>query len=412
MRVVVVGAGIVGLAIAHGLIDEGHEVAILDKGEPGGATSRGNAACIAHTDIMPMATPGLIWKVAGWLLDPLGPLAIRPAHLPALAPFLVRFALAGMPGAVERSVQGLVPLQALSMPAWQRRLGALGLEAELNHKGFLYVFDDVRAYAAATPVHRRQRDLGITVEALESPAAIKALEPALADRFVRAVNYPAVAHVSDPFALSSKLAAALRQRGGRLAEAEVARVTIAADGAPTVHQRDGMRIEADAIVIAAGVWSRVIAAGLGDRIPLETERGYNATMTAPGVSVDRPILFEGHGFVVSPLSVGLRVGGAVELASVEAAPNWRRVEALLAKAKTFLPGLAEGGRQDWMGCRPALPDSLPVISHATASRRVIYAFGHGHHGLTQAAATAEQVAAMIAGRTPPLEPTAYRAQRF
>jgi D-amino-acid dehydrogenase len=409
-NVAVIGAGIVGIATAHALIDEGHSVLLIDKGQPGAATSRGNAGAIAHTDIVPLASPDLIGKVAGYLLDPLGPLAIRPGYLPKLLPWLARFLLASSPGRIERSIRGIVPLQALSMAAWDRRLAALDLKGELNHQGFLYCFDNASEFEKAKKVYDRQRELGIEVQLFDRDGTL-GLEPELADTFVGSALFPAVAHVNDPFALSQKLTASLRQRGAAVIERDVMGVGLDGDN-PWIASTDGTVLQADRVVIAIGAWSKQLAKGLGDHVPLETERGYNATMTDPGVTFKRPVLFDGHGFVISPLTTGLRVGGAVELASFDAAPNWARLEALLKKARSFVPGLKQDGRSDWMGCRPSLPDSLPVISRSRATPRVLYAFGHAHHGLTQAAATAELIAAMIAGRETAIDVAPYSAQRF
>jgi D-amino-acid dehydrogenase len=412
MRIVIVGAGIVGLTTAHALLDQGHEVILIDKGKPSAAASRGNAGWIAHTDILPLASPKVIWQMARWLLDPLGPLTIRPAYLPRLAPWLVRFLLASRPAEVERSIRAIIPLQALALPAWERLLGRLGLEPELNRRGVLYAFDAIEPFEAAMPVHRRQQELGIPLELLDG-CAIRALEPALSDRLVRAAYYPTVVHVDDPYELGQKLAAAVRQRGGRIQQARVVGVPLAqGDEKPIIVVEGGMTLAADVAVIAAGVWSKALAATLGDAVPLDTERGYNATMAEPGVSLTRPVLFERHGFIVSPFKAGLRIGGAVELASMDAKPNWKRVEALLSKARLFVPALKDGGCSYWMGCRPSLPDSLPVISRSRASPRVIYAFGHGHHGLTQAAATADLVASLVAGRTPAIDLEPYSVARF
>jgi D-amino-acid dehydrogenase len=413
MRIVIVGAGIVGLATAHALLDQGHEVILVDKGKPSAATSRGNAGWIAHTDILPLASPRVVRQMARWLLDPLGPLTIRPAYLPRLAPWLFRFLLASRPADVERSIQAIIPLQALALPAWERLLSTLGLEAELNRHGVLYAFDNAEVFDAAMPVHRRQQELGIPLELLLDGPAIRALEPALSGRIVRAVYYPTVAHVSDPYELGQKLAAAVRQRGGRLERAVVVGVPLAhGDEKPIVVLDGGKTLAADVAVIAAGAWSRPLAATLGDAVPLDAERGYNATITEPGVSLTRPVLIERHGFVLSPLKAGLRIGGAVELASTDAKPNWKRAEALFARARQFVPALKDGGRSYWMGCRPSLPDSLPVISRSRASPHVIYAFGHGHHGLTQAAATANLVAALVGGRPPPIDLKPYSVARF
>ena len=166
------------------------------------------------------------------------------------------------------------------------------------------------------------------------------------------------------------------------------------------------------VVIAAGAWSHRLARTLGERIPLETERGYNTTLPLGAFDLKRQLTFGGHGFVVTPLSSGVRVGGAVEFAGLDAPPNFARANALLAVAKRFLPGLDTDGGTQWMGFRPSLPDSLPAIGPSAADARIVYAFGHGHLGLTQSAATARLVADIVAGRPPPLDLHPFSPQRF
>ncbi|HZX82308.1 MAG TPA: FAD-binding oxidoreductase, partial [Reyranella sp.] len=159
-------------------------------------------------------------------------------------------------------------------------------------------------------------------------------------------------------------------------------------------------------------WSRPLALGLGDAIPLETERGYNTTLPPGAFDLKRQLTFGGHGFVVTPLSTGIRVGGAVELGGLTRPPNFKRSDAMLTKASAFLPGLKTEGGTQWMGFRPSLPDTLPVIGRSTASTRVLYAFGHGHSGLTQSAATGRLIADLIAGRAPSISIDPFRPDRF
>jgi D-amino-acid dehydrogenase len=175
---------------------------------------------------------------------------------------------------------------------------------------------------------------------------------------------------------------------------------------------NGKSLSADKVVIAAGAFSHRIAASLGERIPLETERGYNTTLPPGAFDLRCQMTFGGHGFVISRLSSGIRVGGAVELGGLSLPPNYKRSEAMLRKAKAFLPDLKTGGGTQWMGFRPSLPDSLPAIGRSKASPRVIHAFGHGHLGLTQSAGTARLVADLLTDQTPPVDLTPFSPQRF
>ena len=410
MHIIIVGAGIVGLATTHKLLDQGHQVTLIDRGEMT-AAYRGNAGIIAHADILPLASPRMILQAARWLVDPLGPFALRPAYVPRLTPWLARFLLASLPGRVERSTQGIIPLQAMALPAWEQLLAKLGLRSEFNYQGLLYVYEDIANFERCKATYQRQHELSIPLELIDG-TVLRAMEPALSERFQRAAFFPDVAHVNDPYVLATKLAAAATERGAAIEEANVSGLAIANGDEPVVVLEGGRSLPADRVVIAAGAWSKPLAAFLGDSVPLDTERGYNATIPSPNVVINRPMLVEEHGFAITPLKTGLRIGGAVELASTAAAPNWMRVEALVAKARGFIPELADVGRIDWMGCRPSLPDSLPVISLSRWSPKVVYAFGHAHHGLTQSAATAELVGALISGEKPPIDLKPYSAQRF
>ena len=175
---------------------------------------------------------------------------------------------------------------------------------------------------------------------------------------------------------------------------------------------DGRVLRARNVVICAGAWSHLLARQTGDAVPLETERGYNTTLPKAAFDVKRQLIFSRHGFVITPLATGLRVGGAVELGGLKLPPNFARAKAMLEKARQFLPGLDPSGGREWMGYRPSLPDSLPVIGKATRAPGVLYAFGHGHLGLTQAAATGRIVRDLVLGQTPAIDLTPFSPQRF
>ncbi len=171
-------------------------------------------------------------------------------------------------------------------------------------------------------------------------------------------------------------------------------------------------VPADAVVLAAGAWSAGLAARLGDRVPLESERGYHMHLPGPGVAPARPVVKGEHSFAATPMETGLRLAGTVEFAGLEAPPDFRRAERLLVHARAMFPGLAAEGARPWLGHRPSLPDSRPVIDRAGREPSVFYAFGHAHTGLTGAPATAEAVAALVAGRPAPFDLSPFRLSRF
>lgn len=200
-------------------------------------------------------------------------------------------------------------------------------------------------------------------------------------------------------------------RGATFRKAEVRALRPQADGV-TIEFTDGTKLTAAKVVVAGGAWSRDLTAPLGDLIPLDTERGYNTTLPPGSFDLRRQLVFGGHGFVVTPLSTGVRVGGAVELGGLKLPPNFARADAMLKKAAMFMPGLKTSGGKQWMGFRPSLPNSLPAIGRSRPSPHIIYAFGHGHLGLTQSAATGKLVAELVTGAPPSIDITPFSPQRF
>lgn len=410
MRVVVVGAGIVGVAIAHELLDRGHTVELIDRGSPEPGASAGNAGWIAHLDVLPLASPKAWAHMPRWMVDPLGPLTIAPAHLPKLVPWLLRFVAASRPARIAAATTAIRALNARSLPAWERRLDGLGLADRLRRRGILSVWTDARDHAAAAGLHARQREMGIAVERLDGDG-VRDLEPAFGREVVGGAFYPDGVHVGDPATFTAVLRDAALARGARLRRAAVRTIAVREAGVSALLD-DGGVVPGDRLVVAGGAWSKPLAAAVGDRVPLDTERGYNVTVAAGALGLSRPVMYEGNGFVTTPLDCGDRIGGAVEFAGLEAPPNWARVDAMLGRLKRFLPDVRVPEGVRWMGFRPSIPDSLPVIGRASGDPRVVHAFGHGHYGLTQAAATAEIVAALVDDRAPPLDPAPWSPARF
>jgi D-amino-acid dehydrogenase len=409
--VLVIGAGSVGIAIALRLQQEGRQVTVIDRTGVAAEASRGNAGALAFTDIMPLASPGILRKAPRWLLDPLGPLSIAPAYLPRIAPWLFHFWRASFPERVKASAAAQAALMDLSITETDAMLAAAGASDMLRSDGVLHLYESEAELTASQASWQARAEHGIAFTHLHGLQAIAELQPGLSPTLVAATFLPAWKTVTDPLLLTLALACRFVALGGRLRRAEALALEPAAGGV-VVPLVGAQRMAAQRVVVAAGAWSHRLARTLGERIPLETERGYNTTLPVKAFDLKRQLTFGGHGFVVTPLSCGVRVGGAVELAGLDAPPNFQRSEALLAKAKRFMPALATEGGTQWMGFRPSLPDTLPAIGPAARDARVTYAFGHGHLGLTQAAATARLVADLMAGRRSALDLSPFRPQRF
>ncbi len=407
--ILVIGAGAVGVTTALLLQREGHSVTLLDRKGVGSEASGGNAGALAFTDIEPLASPGIIKKAPGWLIDPEGPLALDPFYAPRMAGWLFRFWRSSRPDRFEAGAAALADLMRVSRSAFEHTVDLTRAEHLVRRDGHLQLYDTLASFEASQGVWDRRARAGIDFEVLSGVAAIAKRQPGVSERFEIGVFSPGWMSLVDPKIWVGHLFEAFREAGGTF---EVGTVTSIFPAKDRVRASGDKTRWADKVVLAAGAWSHRVANTLGDRIPLETERGYNTTLPAAGVELRTFLTFADHGFVISQIGNGLRVGGAVELAGLERAPNPKRWKALMEKACTFLSGLNPDGGTQWMGFRPSLPDSLPVIGPSPRVQEVVYAFGHGHLGMTQSAGTARLVTDMIAGRQPEIDLSPFRADRF
>lgn len=409
-EVAVIGAGIIGLSVAWALRREGRQVILLDPTGISEMTSKGNASAIAVSDILPLASPGILRKAPRWFFDPLGPLSIPITYLPRLLPWLWRFWLASFPARFKASIAAQAALMALSDKAWQELIGEMELESEVRQNGALYLYESEREFRYNLSSWALRDEFSISYDHVES-GELRALEPTLSPRFTRATRVPQWFYFSDPYIVSQKIADNLMANGVAFRQEKVLSIA-PGESSNELRLEDGASIQTKWVVIASGAWSNELTRPLGDNLPLETERGYNTTIPNPGIEISHELIFSNHGFVATQLDTGLRIGGADELAGLKRAPNFARSKAMVTTAKAFLPGLKSEGGVEWMGHRPSFPDSLPVISPASGHPQILYAFGHGHLGLTQAAATGQIIAAILADRAQPIDLSPFSATRF
>ncbi|NVK73807.1 MAG: FAD-dependent oxidoreductase [Oceanospirillaceae bacterium] len=408
--VIVIGAGIIGISIALKLQSEGRQVLVLDKKGVAAETSSGNAGAFAFADVIPLATPGIMRKAPNWLIDPLGPLSLRPKYALKILPWLLRFWRASWQDKYQAALAAQASLMTLSKAALERQIDAVDGEAMIRREGQLQLYEGRDEFNASLASWQTRQQHGVLYEFLLTPEAIAKIQPGIDPRFTHAAYTPEWKNVCDPAQWTQHLANEFEKRGGKIAIASIHALELKND---SVHLKsDAVDYEANQVVLAAGAWSKKLAKSVGDSLPLDTERGYNTTLPAGPFHLKTHITFSNHGFVVTKVGNGVRIGGAVELGGLNLPPNYQRAEVLLNKATSFLPGLNVAGGKQWMGFRPSMPDSLPVISYSSRSKRVIYAFGHGHLGLTQSAGTAELVASLANDQTPDIDLTPFSAARF
>jgi D-amino-acid dehydrogenase len=413
-RVGVIGAGIVGVTTASFLLRKGHDVLLLDPAGPGEGTSFGNAGCFNGSSVVPMAMPGMIRNLPNWLSDPLGPLSVRLSYLPSVAPWLIRFLSAGTPQRVAdqaRALRGLLREGIETMAPLARDAGASDLIRRVGH---LYVYRTLAGWQNDHRAWKLRADNGIAWDEFDGDQ-LRQLDPNLSRDYVKGVLVRENGHTINPHRLVVSLAAAFERDGGRIWRKRVVGFEVA-DGRLKALRCEDAEIPVAAAVVAAGIWSKPLAAQLGDRVPLESERGYHLMIRDPEVLPRIPVADADGKFVATPMEFGLRLAGTVEFAGLTAPPNWRRATVLLTQARRMYPALrgdyAEHRLSTWMGHRPSLPDSLPVIGTSHKTRDVVYAFGHGHIGMASAAKTGRTAAEIVSGEPPQVDIAAFSPRRF
>ena len=408
-RAAVIGAGVVGMATALSLQRDGHRTTVFDPVPPGESCSSGNAGLFACYGVAPVQTPGIAWRVPGMLLDPLSPLAMRWRYLPVLIPWLMRFVLASGPGRVEEISKALTALIADATPSWRVLIDEAQAGDLVRDGDFLVLFGSEKDWRDAQYLLDLRRRRGVPVEEIGVDEAHR-LEPALAPVFKRAVVFPGNAWCVNPLALVRRMAARFVASGGVIEEARVTGLDPRDGGGAVLRTDDGAH-EAEIVAVCAGAWSKRLAAMLGSPLPLDTERGYHVMLEAPDGLLSRPVNWNGGGFYMTPMQGGLRCAGTVELGGLDAPPDPNRAAVIEKQVRRILPDA--GARQsDWLGFRPSMPDSLPVIGPAPGRPGIWFNFGHGHMGLTLAAVSGRIIADLAANRDPGLDIGAYAAGRF
>ena len=410
--VVVVGAGIVGMSSALALQRVGCRVVVIDHRPPGHGASFGHAGGIAVTWVSPQGLPKLMRRLPKWVLDPLGPVAVRWPYLPRLLPWFLRLRHHSSSGEVERLGDALASLMAHAWPAWEGVLTDCGPTTAglIRHDGSLSAYRERGQFEDDDVMWEMRRRRGFRVEVLEG-GELRSFEPALAPDFAVGVFEPEAKWCEDPMAVIGAMVDRFLARGGVVVEQKVEGFTLQ-DSKVRAVRTSTETFPASEVVLAAGAWSHRLAAQLGHRLPLESERGYHVDVPEPGVELARILSLGTHKVVATPMRHGLRLSGTAEFGGVDSRPDFRRAAALVEVARRALPGLEVGNSSEWAGDRPIFPDSLPVIGRDPRFSNVCHAYGHSHIGFTLGPVTGELVAQVITGGHPSVNLAPFRVDRF
>jgi D-lysine oxidase len=409
--VIVLGAGMAGVAAALHLQQRGRSVALIDRRGPGEETSYGNAGIIQREGVVPYSfprDPALLVKYAFNLLPEAN---LHWSALPRIAPWLFHYWRASTPARVAATAQALRPLVERCIAEHEALMAPAGVLGLVRRTGYLRVYRSAQALDAEIAKDAGARETyGVNYEPLDR-AAVAALEPHLKDALAGGVLMPDPVSVADPGAVVKAYARLFAEHGGRLLRGEARTLEETREGWQ-VQTAEGVA-SAPAAVIALGPWADDIFRRLGYRFPLGVKRGYHRHFRAEGnATLDRPVLDAERGYVLAPMSQGIRLTTGAEFAQRDAPPTPVQLERALSAAREIFPLGAPADSQIWLGGRPCLPDMLPIVGPAPRHRGLWLDFGHHHLGFTLGPATGRLLAEMMTGEAPFTDPAPYRADRF
>lgn len=404
----VIGAGIVGLATALALQESGRQVVLIDRLPPGEGTSSGNAGIISIGAVHPESMPDIWKEIPGMTLNRTAPLRLRPGYLLQFLPWLFRFLRNANTETAEIASIAISALSHSALSHFEPLLREAGAEHLMRQHGTLYIYETQAQFAKAKEECAYRDRRGVDYQLLDGAELLK-LEPSLSAGLAGAVFTPNSAHTISPLALSRKLFEMFQQRGGSFIQTQVQ--GFSCDGNRVTEVQAERPIKTDEVFITAGAYSKRLAKKLGSHVPLDTERGYHLMLPHPGIVLHHNLLFPVLGFAATSMEAGLRLAGTVEFAGLDAPPDYSRARHLAKRAATVLPDLQTEGGECWMGYRPSVPDSIPVISASPHFENAYFGFGHGHLGLTQSAITGALLVALADDKETPVDCEPYRIDR-
>ncbi len=394
-RIAVIGAGIVGCAIALELRKRGADVTVVDRDAPGSGCSFGNSGAVSPGSVAPLAMPGVLASLPQMLFDADSPLYLPLGYLPRALPWLLRFVASARPAAVQAASHKLAAVHRGALDAHEAMTRELGVPELFLRKGHLHLYPDEAALAKDAGGWRLRREHGWHFEQLDR-AGIDSLEPRVHARYRVGIFMADHATILNPHRYVLAMARAFAQAGGSIVKAQVD--GLQPQGLQWRLQGAAAGEQAfDHVVVAAGAWSPRLLRPLGIPLNLESQRGYHTQFTGASGTVSRTVILADKKIFVTPMEEGLRVGGTVEIGGLAAPPDPRRAAVLGRIARETFAGLDDVPTTTWMGHRPCMPDSIPVIGPAPGHQGLWIATGHGHLGLTDSLTTAQQIADGVLG---------------
>ena len=408
--VAIVGAGIVGVSTAIWLQRSGHNVLLIDKTGPASGTSYGNGGILASNSIVPVATPGIISKTPKMLLDPRQPLFLKWSYLPKLTPWLIRFLKNSKRDSVEQRAKAITTIIGDSLADHQALSNGTIASKWVKPCDYLFVYRDRSQYEATELDWSMRKKNGFDWDLLEGQD-FRNYDPIFSAQNNFAARCKNHGRISDPGQYVKDLASHVVTNGGKSITAEVTDI-LHENGKVTGIRTNNENFKCDAVVIAAGAWSASLTKKLELKIPLESERGYHLELWEPNIMPRSPVMLTAGKFVATPMEGRLRLAGIVEFGGLNKPPSQAPFKLLLNNIKSAIPELKWKETTKWMGHRPSIVDSLPVIGEVSAIKNVYLGFGHDHVGLTGGPKTGWIISQLISGQKPNIDMKPFSPSRF
>lgn len=408
--VIVVGGGIIGLSIALTVQANGTDVLLVDRNEIGSGASLGNAGHIATEQVFPIADPSVLKSIPKMLLDPLGPLRLDWRYLLPLTPWMLKL-LGNMRHKLFTHIhQTLMTLNSAAFESWQAFIQKWQLDGLVKMQGSLLVAEKQKTLEKLHQHGEYLQKINVHNSIINQSELLER-EPALAMNQLGGLFFPNTGHVVDLAELHSKLAQSFVALGGAiLTGCEVTAISSTSNKEAIITTAQG-KFTGQKVVIAGGAFSKSLVKMVSRiNVPLETERGYHLMLPQEQGRLSIPVSSMDRRFIMTPMTGGLRLAGTVEYAGLKRPANMQRARHFLPLAAPMLKApLNDGQSSQWMGFRPSTSDSLPVIDNKGP---YIFAFGHQHLGLTQAAITADLVNSFIHEQPTAIDCTPFSIERF
>jgi D-amino-acid dehydrogenase len=327
-----------------------------------------------------------------------------------VAPWLYRFWRAGSARRVAEIVAAQVSLMKHAVRDFNEILEGTDSGHFREARGMILLYDRPAEFQADAWKFRERDRLGLEWRPLPREE-LEALEPCIRLGEGVALFEPLWQHVTDPGGLTRRFADAAVERGAVWLQDRVRGVAAQPSGV-VLTTAGGRVLEADRLVLATGVWSNQLLGQFGLQVPILPKRGYHTMFARPTIAVSRPVMSASRHVLLTPMRAGLRISGTAEFARLDTPPDYARARALVASARHFAPDLGGSGVSQWMGQRPMMPDSIPVLGPVPGHPQILCAFGHGHYGLTQGPTTGRIIACLAFGEDPCIDLTPFRLARF